>query len=116
MKLTIIDSAYHRNGVTGTPFHVVLFEDHGPDGSRKLAILFGEPDCCAVLDVAKLAAGDIAFGSNSWRGDTYAPHLRSAMKAHLKAFVNSLRKQQWQEAPVPTTAATDISSTPSERN
>ena len=32
-----------------------------------------------MLDVAKLAAGDIAFGSNSWRGDQYEPDLRKAI-------------------------------------
>jgi hypothetical protein len=81
MKLTIIDIAHHRNGICGAPFHTVLFEDSGPEGSRKVAILFGEQHHCAVLDVAKLAAGDIAFMSNSWRGDQYEPHLRKAIEA-----------------------------------
>ena len=47
----------------------------------KLAVLFPEERQCAVLDVARLAAGDIAFGSNSWRGDHYEPHLRTAVNA-----------------------------------
>ncbi len=79
MKLTIIDIAHHRNGICGAPFNIVLFEDRGAEGSRKVAILFDEQYCCAVLDVAKLAAGDIAFMSNSWRGDHYEPHLRKAI-------------------------------------
>ena len=82
MKLNIIDIAYHRNGICGAPFNVALFEDHGPEGSRKVAILFEERFHCAVLDVAKLAQGDIAFRSNSWRGDTYEPHLRTAIRNH----------------------------------
>ena len=82
MKLTIIDIAFHRNGICGAPFYVVLFEDHGAEGSRKVAIVFLEPHYCAVLDVAKLAAGDIAFGSNSWRGDNYEPSLREATDKH----------------------------------
>jgi len=81
MKLTIIDTAHHRNGICGAPFAVVLFEDSGPEGSRKIGILFDEPYHCAVLDVAKLTAGDIAFLSNSWRGDHYEPHLRKAIEA-----------------------------------
>jgi hypothetical protein len=81
MKLTIIDTARHRNGICGAPFAVVLFEDIGPDGSRKVGILFDGQYHCAVLDVAKLAAGDIAFMSNSWRGDQYEPYLRSAIDA-----------------------------------
>jgi hypothetical protein len=82
MKLKIIDIAHHRNGISGAPFAVVLFEESGPEGGRKIAILFDEPHHCAILDVTKLAAGDIAFGSNSWRGDRYEPHLRQAIETH----------------------------------
>ena len=82
MKLKIIATAYHRNGICGAPCDVLLFEDKGPEGSRKVAILFEEPYHCAVLDVAKLAAGDIAFGSNSWRGDNYEPSLRQAIHSN----------------------------------
>ena len=82
MKLRINSIAYHRNGISGAPFEVVLFKDQGPEGGRKVAILFDEPHHCAVLDVAKLAAGDIAFGSNSWRGDNYEPSLRRAIHAN----------------------------------
>ena len=80
MKLTIIDIACHRNGICGAPFDVVLFEDYGPEASRKVAILFESDSCCGVLDVAKLAAGDIAFGSNSWRGDHFEKSLRKAIR------------------------------------
>jgi hypothetical protein len=80
MKLTIIDIAHHRNGICGAPFDVVLFKDKGPEGSRKVSIVFDEPHHCAVLDVAKLAAGVIHFGENSWRGDNYEPHLREAIR------------------------------------
>jgi hypothetical protein len=79
MKLKIIKYARHRNGVGGAPFEVVLFKERGREGSHKLAILFDKPDHCAVLDVAKLAAGDIAFGSNSWRGDEYETSLRDGI-------------------------------------
>lgn len=82
MKLKIIATASHRNGICGEPFVVVLFEDRGPEGSRKVAIVFDEPHYCAVLDVAKLAADDIEFGSNSWRGDNYEPHLRQAIHSN----------------------------------
>lgn len=83
MKLKrILAIDYHRNGIGGAPFHAILFEDGGEEGSRKLAVIFDQPDHCAVLDVAKLAAGDIAFGSNSWRGDQYEPALRIAIGLH----------------------------------
>jgi hypothetical protein len=79
MKLKIIDTAHHRNGIDGAPFAVALFEDAGPEGSRKVAILFQEPHHCAVLDVGKLAQGVITFGLNSWRGDQYEPQLRKTI-------------------------------------
>lgn len=84
MRTDIIAIARHRNGVGGAPFHAVLFEDDGPEGSRKVAIVFGEPHHVAVPDVARLAAGDIAFGSNSWRGDEYEPHLRRAINLDVE--------------------------------
>ena len=79
MKSNIIDIAHHRNGICGSPFHVVLFQDHGDEGSRKVGIVFESTSHVAVLDVSKLAEGDIAFASNSWRGDKYEPHLRKAI-------------------------------------
>jgi hypothetical protein len=75
--------ALHRNGVGGAPFHVVIFDEdknaHPDDRGRKIAIVFEEPWHTAVLDIAKLAQGDIEFGSNSWRGDEYDPLLRRAI-------------------------------------
>jgi hypothetical protein len=82
MRIKIIDIAHHRNGIDGAPFYTVLFSDEGPQGSRKVGILFEKEAHCAVLDVARLTAGDIAFGSNSWRGDKYEPLLRSAVNEH----------------------------------
>jgi len=75
--MTIIDIAYHRNGIGGAPFRVILFED---DSGRKVGIVFEEAYHCAVFDVAKLASGDIAFASNSWRGDQFEPVLRRAIR------------------------------------
>ena len=97
MKSNIIVIAYHRNGICGAPFHVVLFEDIGSETSRKVAIVFDEPHHCAILDVVQLAAGDIAFGSNSFRGDVYEPHLRRAIKTLEEAstadFINNQTKE-----------------------
>ena len=79
-SLKVIEIARHRNGVGGWPFDVVLFEDGGEHGSRKVAIVFDEPGRCAVLDVGKLAAGDVRFGENSWRGDVYERALREVIR------------------------------------
>lgn len=81
MKLDIETIARHRNGICGAPFHVVLFQDTSTEPSRKVAITFDAPYHVAVLDVGKLSAGDIAFASNSWRGDLYEPRLRKAINA-----------------------------------
>jgi hypothetical protein len=87
IKVRAID--HHRNGVGGAPFHVAIFDEdkgaHADDQGRKVGIVFDQPDHCAVLDIAKLAAGDIDFGSNSWRGDEYEPHLRRAIKKLSKS-------------------------------
>jgi hypothetical protein len=79
MKLKILDIAHHRNGVAGTPFDVVLFKVLREPGT-KVGILFDDPGYCAILDVTMLAAGDIAFTSNSWRGDEFEPSLRRAVE------------------------------------
>ncbi|MCA9065850.1 MAG: hypothetical protein KDA96_22435 [Planctomycetaceae bacterium] len=72
----ILDIAFHRNGISGAPFHVILFDDSGEEASRKLAVVFEAAHHVAVLDLAKLAIGNIAFGQNSWRGDVFEPELR----------------------------------------
>lgn len=85
MKLKrIISIARHRNGVGGAPFDLVLFTDTDQQRNRKLAVLFEPQGFCVVLDMDKLAAGDIAFGSNSWRGDEYEPPLRQMLAMHYQ--------------------------------
>jgi hypothetical protein len=79
VSLKVIGIAFHRNGVGGAAFHVVLFEDDGEEGSRKVGIVFDEPGHCAVLDVSRLADGEIRSGRNSWRGDRYEGALRKAI-------------------------------------
>jgi hypothetical protein len=85
-RIRIRAIAWHRNGVGGAPFHVAVFDEdkgaHPEDQGRKVGIVFEEEAHCAVLDIAKLAAGDVAFGNNSWRADEYEPHLRRAIN-HL---------------------------------
>jgi hypothetical protein len=77
MKLTIDHIDYHRNGICGAPFHVMLFRD--ADEGRMLGIVFDEPYHVAVLNLDKLAQGIITFGINAWRGDWYEPGLRRAI-------------------------------------
>jgi len=75
--MQIVEQAYHRNGVSGAPFHIFRFTE---DGRNMVAIVFPDyPMATAVFDADKIGAGDIAFGSNSWRGDTYNTRLRNAI-------------------------------------
>lgn len=90
MKITNIKVASHRNGVCGWPFWVVSFDWQNEDRvSRRMVATIpyvGEDsklnreDCIVcVLCVDQLAAGDVAFGSNSWRGDHFADRLWKAI-------------------------------------
>jgi len=69
--------AHHRNGVGGQPFWVVLFKD----GKRNMmAVAFeDQPESIAVLDTDLLAQGNIKFGENSWRHETYAAAIQDAI-------------------------------------
>jgi len=73
--------AHHRNGVMGTGFYSVLFsvKDSSMRGVTLHASVFPERGHVAIHDVALLASGEVAFGTNSWRGDVYEPELREAI-------------------------------------
>jgi hypothetical protein len=88
---TITEIAHHRNGICGAPFDVLLFRE---GESRMIGIVFERESYCAVFDIAKLAAGDIAFGSNSWRGDKYEEALRTCIKSHRKLFLQTTDDQE----------------------
>lgn len=77
MQLTFDAIQYHRNGISGSPFHVLIFQDASQ--GRMVGIVFEQKHHVAVFNLDKLAFGDIAFGSNSFRGDHYEPHLRNAI-------------------------------------
>jgi len=86
IKVASVD--YHRNGMCGAPFHVVLFHDpevlHDEEPALMMATVFGDPGRVAVLMVDQLAEGDAAFGLNSWRGDRYEQQLRTAVREYEK--------------------------------
>ncbi len=80
--IRVIDIASHRNGICGAPFHAVLFEEPNAEEkglglpvSTKVAVVFEQAHHCAVPGIGKLSKFDIAFGSNSWRGDIYEATL-----------------------------------------
>ena len=73
----IIGHDYHRNGISGVGFTVVLFDS---EFGRMVAIQFDDASQCytACLNVEETAAGNIEFASgNSWRGDQVADSLKA---------------------------------------
>ena len=74
-EIEILQTAHHRNGVSGAPFEVLLFTH---EERQKLAILFQAEFHCAILDVATLTRGDIE--TSKWRGDAFEPTLRRSLK------------------------------------
>lgn len=79
LNLQIVAQDYHRNGVGGAPFKVALVHDES-ERDVKLVIMFEQEGHTAVLSLEKLLHhSDIAFGSNSYRGDVYESMLRSKL-------------------------------------
>lgn len=78
MIRTIHDIACHRNGSTGEPFHLVTFTD-AETGEAMLATVFNQSKHVAVVSIGRLAEGNIAFGSNSFRADYFEDELRAAI-------------------------------------
>lgn len=82
LEIKILDVQWHRNGISGTGFFAVLFREKKE--GLMVATLFDQESYCAVYQVDKLAAGDIRFGSNSWRGDSFESVIRPLMKTWLE--------------------------------
>ena len=86
MNLKIEKIDYHRNGISGQGFYVVLFDDY--EEKRKMVATISSDSMkenefntyCFVLDIGLLAKGVIEMGSNSWRGDYYLHGLKPLMK------------------------------------
>lgn len=85
MKVRVLAAAHHRNGVCGEPFDVAIVDD---GESKKVVILFGEKNTCAVLDIKMLAEGNIRFGENSWRGDQYDEAVRTKVRRKINDQLN----------------------------
>ena len=91
MQISNVQVAYHRNGVAGIGFHVVLFTwkdtDAQPTKNRQMiASVFHEAGAVVVLDVQETAEGNITFANgNSWRGDHFEAALRQAIAEHEEA-------------------------------
>jgi hypothetical protein len=79
MRIRVDEIAYHRNGVTGAGFHVILFHQRGLS-CEMMAVVFEAPGHVAVFDKDVLNDDVVAFGENSWHGDEFESDLRKAIK------------------------------------
>lgn len=87
---TVMQFAYHRNGVCGQGFYVGIVKDEA--GRDMLVVRFPKESDkatgavhCAAFDLAQLDKREIAFGLNSWRGDHYSDAMDEAIDAREKA-------------------------------
>ena len=109
----IIGVAHHRNCISGDPFYAVLFEDL--DGVKLVGCVAedeyktfrqkgsskGLDLRCYVLGVEALSLDDIAFGSNSYRGDHFFADICQAIEGWEKD--DYMFSPGSQEEPSPTT-------------
>jgi len=82
MTIEIRDVAYHRNGVAGLPFYVVLFNDTDEGMFNQVATIDEDGEDCRVINAGLITnSGHIGqqIGMNTWRGDRYLSQIRDAM-------------------------------------
>ena len=81
MTIEIRDVAYHRNGVAGLPFYVVLFNDTDEGMFNQVATIDEDGEDCRVINAGLVVIAS-EIGSrpmNTWRGDRYLSQIRDAM-------------------------------------
>jgi hypothetical protein len=82
MAIEIRDVAYHRNGITGLPFFVVLFNDPDKGMFNQVATIDEDGTDCRVINAGLVVtASEIGTRHmNKWRGDTYLFEIKKAMR------------------------------------
>ena len=81
---------FHRNGITGAPYHVVIFDwlEKGDQHLNMCAFVFEEAIHIAVTKIDMLAEHNVEFAKgNSWRGDSFENEIRDYIKAVDLAFL-----------------------------
>lgn len=81
MTIEIRDVAYHRNGVAGLPFYVVLFNDTDAGMFNQVATIDEDGEDCRVINAGLVVTTGSAGGNhmNTWRGDRYLSQIHDAM-------------------------------------
>jgi hypothetical protein len=81
IKITNVRVSYHRNGIDGNGFHVVLFDTLIDNETRHMvATVFEGQGNIAILDVSLLAAGVYGFAENSWLYESFEKDLYEAVR------------------------------------
>ena len=82
MAIEIRDVAYHRNGITGLPFFVVLFNDPDEGMFNQVATIDEDGKDCRVINAGLVVtASEIGTRHmNKWRGDQYLSMIKEAMR------------------------------------
>lgn len=76
---------YHRNGVAGNGFNVVLFKS---GKEPMIAFLFEEPCNIAVMRRNDITEGRISMAEGAaFRGDHFEPELRKAIQDKWDSYV-----------------------------
>ena len=81
MAIEIRDIAYHRNGIAGLPFYVVLFNDTDAGMFNQVATIDEDGTDCRVINAGMImTASEIGNRHmNKWRGDRYLQQIHDAM-------------------------------------
>jgi hypothetical protein len=84
-KIEVQEISYHRNGIAGEGFYAVRFRWETDRGMENfIGTVFDGRGQCAVLSLDRIAANGVAFGVNSWRGDTVEAALRVAIEGKAR--------------------------------
>jgi hypothetical protein len=84
--------AYHRNGIAGNGFHVILFRQF--DNTPMVGTVFEERGNVAVFNRQLVGEGNVDFYANSWRGDEFEQALREAV-AEYQIATERLPTEKW---------------------
>jgi hypothetical protein len=95
--------AYHRNGVSGRPFHAIAFREVQDGGWRNMIATVFDSDemepgevhphtgLVAVLDADLSAAGVVTMPEATFRADVYEPQLRQWIAQHQVELAQNLK-------------------------
>lgn len=101
--ITVLAIDYHRNGVSGAGFRVVLFTTPDCPNETMLAVSFESEDSeikdyhegeIAILSVDKLNDKNIEFGNgNSYRYEFFSNEIKKAIREYERKYTEELHAE-----------------------